>query len=227
MMLVPFAPSCLVPLPCLTLSTLFPPHILYFSHTLQDGTFGLIPGVIRTRVGYSGGTPPSASVATPTYRRMLDHTEAIEIDYDPARLSYSDLLTTFFNCHSACSGGSRQYRSAIWYHDKQQQEQAMQHKAARIQGGRKTTTDIEPYSSWTMAEDYHQKYYLQQHGGLMKALGLSKQEWRAMTDSPVATKVNAYVYKRGGNEMRAEAKKVLSEELGVAEDVVSAVCAKI
>lgn len=134
---------------------------------------------------------------------MKDHTESIQIDFDPQHITYLSLLELFFQSH-APFGSSRsvQYRSAIFYHDQEQQEQAAAMKAqfSEQHGGRIVSTDLEPFTSFTLAEDYHQKYYLQKHGPLMAAMGLSKKDWLVMTHCPLATKVNAYVDGRGSRK---------------------------
>src|SRR6056297_3828024 len=74
-----------------------------------DASFGALEGVIRTRVGYAGG-----STEGPTYKMIGDHTETIEIDYDPAVISYRELLEIFFDSHNPYSQSySRQYASLI------------------------------------------------------------------------------------------------------------------
>jgi len=63
-----------------------------------DASFGALEGVVRTRVGYAGGTTEG-----PTYKMIGDHTETIEIDYDPAVISYRELLEIFFDSHNPYS----------------------------------------------------------------------------------------------------------------------------
>ena len=60
-----------------------------------DARFGVISGVVRTRVGYSGGAEEN-----PTYYEMKDHTETLQLDYDPGRVSYVELLDVFFGAHN-------------------------------------------------------------------------------------------------------------------------------
>src|SRR4051812_14157562 len=60
-----------------------------------DARFGSTPGVVRTRVGYTGGELPD-----PTYAKLGDHTETIQLDYDPARISYEELLQIFWTGHN-------------------------------------------------------------------------------------------------------------------------------
>ena len=82
--------------------------------------------MVRTRVGYAGGQKKD-----PTYRAIGDHTEAIEIEYDPTKITYGQLLHVFWNNHNACrQPWSTQYKSAIFYHDAAQKKLADETLAA-------------------------------------------------------------------------------------------------
>ncbi|CAN0462336.1 unnamed protein product, partial [Phaeothamnion confervicola] len=77
-----------------------------------DSRFGAVPGVVRTRVGYSGGQQPN-----PTYDAIGDHTETVEVDYDPSKISFEKILEVYAtapNVHRAA--WKRQYRNAVFYH---------------------------------------------------------------------------------------------------------------
>ena len=115
-------------------------------------------GVIRTRVGYAGGTEPN-----PTYRNIGTHSETIQIDFDPDIVSYEELLDVFWAANAAyLSPFSRQYNSIIFYHDEEQKILAEESYQKRLEGRSKTVlTEIIPYKEFTLAELYHQKYYLQ------------------------------------------------------------------
>ena len=116
--------------------------------------------MIRTRVGYAGGHQPH-----PTYRRIGDHTETVQVDYDPQRVSYTDLLAIFWRSHNPTSGsGPRQYLRAVFYHDERQRQLALASKTAlEKEIGQAVKTEIVPLRTFTLAEDYHQKYLLKQH----------------------------------------------------------------
>lgn len=129
--------------------------------------FDALEGVVSTRVGYCGG-----SVENPTYEQVCEgdtgHAEAVEVTYDPARVSYEKLLDVFWrqidptaeNRQFADSG--TQYRTAVFYHDEEQKRAAQASKAALGQSGRFTkpvVTEIAPAAPFYPAEDYHQKYY--------------------------------------------------------------------
>lgn len=121
-----------------------------------------MPGVLDTRVGYAGGATPD-----PTYRSMGDHSESIQVDFDPAVISYTDLLTEFWAGHRPTSPSrSKQYASAIFYHDEQQRQAAEESKRAMEERlGQALYTEIKPLDRFYMAEEYHQKYYAK-HGML-------------------------------------------------------------
>jgi len=114
------------------------------------------PGVRCTRVGYTGGKK-----LNPTYYSLGDHTESIEIVYDPKVVSYSELLDIFFDSHDPSSYRSTQYKSGLWYTTEAQKELALERKAHLEQTyNRRIKTTFEPANVFTLAEDYHQKYYL-------------------------------------------------------------------
>lgn len=143
--------------------------------------------MIRTRVGYAGGVAPS-----PTYRAMGDHTEALQVDFDPRVLSYADLVAHIFASHDPTRDrGSRQYRAAVWTHDDEQALVAREtgEAAARARGGALVTA-IEPLPFFTRAEDYHQKYSLRRVRAVEQALVARFGSDRAMVDSTVAARVN-------------------------------------
>ncbi|MGO4594482.1 peptide-methionine (S)-S-oxide reductase MsrA [Leifsonia sp. 2TAF2] len=121
-----------------------------------------MPGVVTTRVGYTGGDVPNA-----TYRNHGSHAEAIEIEYDPARTSYRDLLEFFFQIHDP-STKNRQgndvgasYRSAIFYEDDQQRRIAEDTIADVDASGLwpgKVVTEVTAAGPFWEAEPEHQDY---------------------------------------------------------------------
>jgi len=120
------------------------------------------PGVISTRVGYTGGDVPNA-----TYRNHGTHAEGIEIIFDPARTSYRDLLEWFFQIHDPTTlnrqGNDRglSYRSAIYYVDERQKQVALDAiadvEASGLWPG-KVVTEVEPVGPFWEAEPEHQDY---------------------------------------------------------------------
>jgi peptide methionine sulfoxide reductase msrA/msrB len=132
-----------------------------------------IPGVLETRVGYTGGTVPN-----PTYKLICTgvtgHAEALEIVFDPAKLSYEQLLLTFFRMHDPTTLNRQhndrgtQYRSAIFYLSDAQKQTAERVKARVDKSGawkKPVVTEITKASEFYVAEDYHQKYLIKNPGG--------------------------------------------------------------
>src|SRR5258708_755296 len=129
-------------------------------------TFRQIPGVSATRVGYTGG-----DLKNPTYKDVCSdrtgHAEAVEVEYDPAKVSYEDLLTVFWENHDPTQLNRQgpdfgtQYRSAIFYHSPEQ-EQAAQTSKRELEKShrysRPIVTEIMPAVTFYEAEDYHQQY---------------------------------------------------------------------
>lgn len=132
---------------------------------VEDG-LGRVPGVTATRVGYIGGTSDN-----PSYEEVCTgrtgHAEAVEVEFDPAQVSYEDLLDVFWRIHDPTTlnrqGADRgtQYRSAIFFHSPEQRTAAEASLAEAEQSGRfprKIVTEITAAGSFFEAEDYHQKY---------------------------------------------------------------------
>jgi methionine-S-sulfoxide reductase len=135
--------------------------------------FRKIPGVTETQVGYTGGTTPN-----PTYKQVCGggtgHAEAIQITFDPAKVSYEQILSYFFRLHDPTTLNRQhndvgtQYRSAIFYHDDQQKQAAEKVKAEFDKSGRfdkPIVTQIVKATEFYPAEDYHQKYLVKNPGG--------------------------------------------------------------
>jgi len=165
-----------------------------------DAQLGAIEGVIRTRVGYAGG-----QTNHPDYGNIGDHTETVQVDFDPDRIAYPDLLAIFWGSHQPTSPSrSRQYRHAIFYHDAQQQQQALEAKTALENDlGRPVRTEVVPLRSFTRAEDYHQKYILKRESGLMRELSRAYPNHRDIVDSTAAARLNGYVGGHGSPEQFA------------------------
>lgn len=128
-----------------------------------------LPGVIETNVGYTGG-----SVKNATYQNHEGHAEAIDITYDPTKISYEQILEFFFKLHDPTTlnrqgndmGSS--YRSAIFYHGDEQRQVAERVKAKVDKSGawkRPLVTEIVPAKEFWTAEDYHQDYLQKNPGG--------------------------------------------------------------
>ena len=127
------------------------------------------PGVVSTRVGYTGGTNPNA-----TYRNHGTHAEAIEIIFDPERTSYRDLLEFFFQIHDPTTKNRQgndiglSYRSAIFYLDDEQKrvaEDTIADVAASGLWPGKVVTEVAPAGPFWEAEPEHQDYLLRYPAG--------------------------------------------------------------
>jgi methionine-S-sulfoxide reductase len=135
--------------------------------------FRKIPGVVKTEVGYTGGTK-----ANPKYEDTHDgstgHAESVEIQFDPRKVSYNHLLDQFFKMHDPTTKDRQgndtgsQYRSAIFYHSEAQKKQAEAFKQKVEKSGvwkKPIVTEISPAGRFWIAEDYHQKYLQKNPGG--------------------------------------------------------------
>jgi len=134
----------------------------------MEPPFDKLDGVISTTSGYTGGTEKD-----PTYEQVsagkTGHLEAIEVTYDPAKVSYAQLLDVFWkNVDPTQHNGQfvdigSQYRTAIFYHNEEQRRQALESRN-RLQESRKfgkpIVTEIRPAMPFYSAEDYHQDYYI-------------------------------------------------------------------
>jgi len=131
-----------------------------------EAAFRQVPGVTATAVGYSGG-----SLANPSYKDVCTdrtgHAEVVEVEYDPARVSYEKLLEVFWSNHDPTTRNRQgpdigtQYRSVIFYHTPEQKAAAIASKRQLQQSGkfhRPIVTQILPAATFWRAEDYHQQY---------------------------------------------------------------------
>jgi methionine-S-sulfoxide reductase len=135
-----------------------------------EASFRELEGVVRTNVGYTGGSTPD-----PSYEQVCSgttaHAEAVDVWFDPAVVSFSDLLNAFWSMHDPTTRDRQgwdfgsQYRSAIFVYDPEQERLAIasrdEHQPAFA---RPIVTEIVPASNFYDAEDYHQRYF-EKHGG--------------------------------------------------------------
>jgi peptide-methionine (S)-S-oxide reductase len=131
-----------------------------------EAAFRETPGVVATRVGYTGGT-----LANPSYRDVCSdrtgHAEAVEVTYDPAKISYEQLLKVFWENHDPTQRNRQgpdvgsQYRSAIFFYSPEQ-EAGARASVERLQSGGRfrqpIVTEIVPAVPFYEAEEYHQQY---------------------------------------------------------------------
>jgi peptide-methionine (S)-S-oxide reductase len=131
-----------------------------------EARFQQLPGVTATAVGYEGGL-----LASPTYQQVCTdrtgHAEAVEIDFDPSKISYQQLLDEFFALHDPTQLNRQgpdwgsQYRSVVFYRSPEQ-EKAAKETIARLTAEKRfskpVVTQVVPAETFWRAEDYHQKY---------------------------------------------------------------------
>ena len=131
-----------------------------------EATFRQLPGVSSTQVGYIGGQTDN-----PTYKEVCTdrtgHAEAVEVEFDHAKIRYTDLLTVFWENHDPTQVNRQgpdwgtQYRSAIFFHSAQQQKEALASKESLESAHRYSkpiATQIVPAVTFYPAEEYHQQY---------------------------------------------------------------------
>jgi peptide-methionine (S)-S-oxide reductase len=132
-----------------------------------EAAFRKVPGVLSTSVGYAGG-----SFNNPTYKDVCSgetgHAEVVQVEYDPSRVSYEELLDVFWNIHDPTTLNRQgpdigtPYRSAIFFHNPEQEAAARASKEQLQNSGRlkkPVVTEITPASEYYRAEEYHQLYF--------------------------------------------------------------------
>ncbi len=165
---------------------------------------------MRTRCGFTGGTTKN-----PTYRNIGDHTETMQIDFDPEQISYKQILELFWKSHNPCAKAfSRQYMSAVFYHSDEQKKVALETRdAAAAKREEKIVTPVLAAGTFTLAEDYHQKYYLRNDRELMKEFTAIYPNDKDFVNSTAAARVNGIV---GGGGTLARLKKEI-DSYGLSE----------
>jgi peptide-methionine (S)-S-oxide reductase len=137
-----------------------------------EAAFRKVPGVTDVACGYAGGTVPN-----PTYRQVCSdrtgHAEVVEVDYDPQRVTFDQLLDVFWEIHDPTTPNRQgpdvgsQYRSAVFYHTPEQRDAAVKAMERLGQSGRfrrPVVTQVEAAGPFYRAEEYHQRYF-EKHGG--------------------------------------------------------------
>jgi peptide-methionine (S)-S-oxide reductase len=131
-----------------------------------EAAFRRVPGVVDAAAGYSGG-----HMANPTYKDVCTdetgHAEVVQVTFDPAKVSFAQLLDVFWQIHDPTQvnrqgpDSGTQYRTAIFFHSAEQEAAAKKSKAALEASGklrRPVATEIAPAGTFYRAEEYHQKY---------------------------------------------------------------------
>ena len=147
-------------------------------------------------MGYAGGQQPD-----PTYHRLGDHTETLQIDFDATRIDYAALLDLFWKSHNPTASRPTQYKSVIFYHNDNQRRLAESSRQQETLRHRKPLhTEILPFTSFYRAENYHQKYYLRREKDLLRELQKYFPHDRTLTDATTAARINGYLGGFGARE---------------------------
>lgn len=154
-----------------------------------EALFGQLPGIIRTRVGFAGGTTNH-----PTYRQLGDHTETVEMDFDSGIVSLETLLHVFWSSHDPVNINDykgRQYRSLILFRDPTQYNLIREVKRSNEERGQGILdTEIASFAVFYPAEDRHQKYYLKRYPNALAELSSLYPSPQALTDATLAARLN-------------------------------------
>ncbi len=133
-----------------------------------EAAFREMPGVLEVTSGYSGGERPE-----PSYEDVCSgdtgHAEVVEVEFDPERVSYEELVEKFWELHDPTTANRQgpdvgtQYRSAIFFHSPEQETAAIaSRERAQARSRRPIVTEIAPASDFWRAEEYHQRYFERQ-----------------------------------------------------------------
>lgn len=154
-----------------------------------DAEFGAIDGVVRTRVGYAGGTK-----SDPSYQTLGDHTEVVQVEYDPNQVSFRTLVERAFDQHSPShQPKKRQYQHIIFVDGEREQETVESVLEDSEYTPERVTTRIESLTQFHLAEDYHQKYNLRGKRWCTEPFRTDGYDDGDIRESPAAAKLNAHV----------------------------------
>jgi len=158
-----------------------------------DARFGVAPGVVRTRVGYCGGDTPR-----PTHEALGQHVETVQVDFDPARIAFRQILELFGAWHDPRRPSrKRQYASVIFWADEEQRRIARRWIESRREAqDHGLATALEPAERFWPAEAYHQKYRLRHYAPLLGHFR-GRYSGRQLVDSTVAARLNGFVAGHG------------------------------
>ena len=159
-----------------------------------EAQFGALGGVVRTRVGYAGGTKPD-----PTSHALGDHTEVFQVDFHPGTISYADLLEVVFRSHSPQRQSRKtQYQHVVFAATPAQRETLDDYLAANGLSPDDVETRIEQLGRFTPAEAYHQTHRLRSRPALVDAFDAADYDDEELRESPAAAKLNGYA---GGHDL--------------------------
>lgn len=153
-----------------------------------DAQFGAVDGVVRTRVGYAGGT-----TLDPTYHALGDHTEVVQVEFDPDTVAYRDLLDRVFSSHNPQHQTRKtQYQNVVFAETEDQRTALGEFLTSQGLTADGIGTRIEQLSRFYPAEGYHQKHKLRSVSSLMDAFEAAGYDDDELRESPIAAKLNGY-----------------------------------
>ena len=154
----------------------------------------------RTRVGYTGGRKKF-----PTYDSLGNHTEALQIDFEPTQISFADIVDIFWKTHDPrCGIRSSQYMTAIWFHDDTQRDIINAAKESiEVLPSEKVQTPVMPLDVFYPAEDYHQKYCLQ-NSPLRSHFRAMYPKFDDFKNSTAAARLNGFIAGEGSSQLYDE-----------------------
>lgn len=154
-----------------------------------DALFGQLTGIMRTRVGFAGGTKDN-----PTYRQLGDHTETVEMDFDSGIVSLETILNVFWSCHNPVNINDykgQQYRSLVLFRNPIQHSVIREvMRTSEEQGKGILDTEVAPYTGFYPAEDRHQKYYLKRYPDAINKLRTFFPTDEELTNATLAARLN-------------------------------------
>jgi peptide-methionine (S)-S-oxide reductase len=154
-----------------------------------DAALGALDGAVRTRVGYAGGTK-----ADPSYEVLGDHTEVVQVDYDPEKVTFVDLLEQAFKLHDPTRQVTkRQYQNIVFTETEKQEKQLDRFLESEGYDADALATRLESLSAFHVAELYHQKFNLRGKRWITDAFTEAGYDETDIRDSPAAAKLNAHV----------------------------------
>lgn len=157
----------------------------------SEAVFGGVEGVSNTRARYSGGNSKD-----PTYANLKDHTEVVEIEFDPHIISYGKLLKIFFDNHPFDSNTEKiQYKSTIIPTNENQKNTAEKELlfVKKVFGKHRVFTLLKNFTEFYEAENYHQKHYLKINKKSLETFLQNLVDWKSCAKSELCTKLNGYL----------------------------------
>lgn len=177
-----------------------------------DAAFGALSGVVRTRVGYAGGSEPN-----PTYESIGDHSEVVQVDYDPDETSFAALVDEAIAQHDPMRQPPKRQYQHVLFHETDDERDAIETALGELDVPA-VRTRREPLESVTVAEPYHQKFNLSGKRWATDAFDDAGYDTAAARESPAAAKLNAELAGHDVPEMGALADRPSRSKAGRPRD---------